>query len=327
MITKQSREYTKFYCGPLEVHVFSDSDTLLAKARETLGLYNVRWTQIECQIFVYFKERQPEELQLSGTYLRTRRMGVDNIPDGLIASCDTGATANYHENEGTWHLNIPAPGLRGLVDVEDLLGLVLTTGWRKLDWIPIHAGGVIYHDKCAILCAPSGGGKSTLTTALLSKGWETLGDDKLLLSIKKNGNPVISSLLLNFNLHPHVEQWFPEVGDLERLPSYSDWTPKRRVNVNLIWPENNQVQAKPTHLILLNRIPEEIGFRLHEINKREILPLLLKQTVIPQEINQAGRILEIIAKTACQLRGWKLDIGEGAYQQVHDLEILNQAIT
>ncbi len=326
MIKPKHLEHLAFQCGPLQLSVFSDSAPLIEKAYETLGLYNVQWPDIRNHITAYLYDDLQITQSLSGTYLLTRRMLVDRTSTGLAVACESGATAAYVETEETWHLHIPSPTGRGLEDIEDLLGLILTTGWRRLGWVPLHAGGVIHNRSCAILCAPSGGGKSTLTTALLSRGWDTLGDDKLLLAFQENSGPILSSLLLNFNLHPHTEEWFPEVGDLQRLPPYSYWTPKRRVNINAIWPMNGRLQAQPTHLVLLIRQPENGGFRLQEIDKKKLLPLLLQQTVIPKDPRQAGKILATVARTASQLQGWALHIGEDAYRDPNQLEILEKVL-
>ena len=70
-----------------------------------------------------------------------------------------------------------------LTDIESLLSLVLTEGWRAEGWIPLHAAAVVRFDTCALICAESGGGKTSLTAALVREGWQTLGDDKLLLRI------------------------------------------------------------------------------------------------------------------------------------------------
>lgn len=326
MIKQKQLDHLAFQCGPLQLSVFSDSMPLIEKTYETLVLYNVQWPDIGKYITVFLYDDLRITQSLSGTYLLTRRMLVDRTSTGLAAACESGATAAYEETDETWHLHIPSPAGRGLEDIEDLLGLILTTGWRRLGLVPLHAGGVIHNKSCAILCAPSGGGKSTLTTALLSRGWGTLGDDKLLLAYEENSDPILSSLLLNFNLHPHTEEWFPEVGDLQRLPPYSYWTPKRRVNINAIWPTNGRLQAKPTHLVLLIRQAEDSGFHLQRIDKMELLPLLLQQTVIPKDAQQAKQILATVAKTANQLQGWALHIGEDAYRDPNQLEILEKVL-
>lgn len=319
-------EHTVFRCGPLQVTISTHLEVLRKKAWDTLVLFNVTWPEVRSRVQVTIFSEWRNSSVVSGNYLQTARMLVDQLPSGLEAACDSGSMAIYDEVEKSWQLFIPEPDGRELLDLVNLLDLIITTGWRELGWVPMHAGGAIYGDNCAILCAPSGGGKSTLTTALLSRGWGTLGDDKLLLTVDSGGVPSISSLLLNFNLHPYTEQWFPEVGDLQRFPAYSEWTPKRRVDVTTIWPQTSRLQARPTDLVLLRRRSEYTGFGLKPIDEKDLLPLLLQQTVIPRHSEQGRHIFNTIAKTTSQMRGWTLEIGEHAYDHADQLKILEEAL-
>ncbi len=165
---------------------------------------------------------------VDSSYLRCSRMAVCRSPDGLIATSSSGGDLTLVRSASVdrWHMNVPT-SLADLEELEDFLVLVLTTGWRCLDWIPLHAGALSRGGCCIIVCAPSGGGKSTLTAGLMRAGWRTLGDDKLLLRIV-DGRPRLAAVLHSLNLHPRTRQWFPEVGDLWLLPAYSAWTEKRK---------------------------------------------------------------------------------------------------
>jgi hypothetical protein len=312
----------RFSCGPLAITVATRNSTLRAKAAEVLSLYNVEWEEPHLDVRVDLVTTDSSAEMLAGTYLVCRFMRVDRTETGLQASCSSGAWGVFEQRSERWELFIPAPEGRGLVDIENLLGLVLTTGWRLLGWVPVHAAAVARDGCCALLCASSGGGKSTLTAAMLHRGWQSMGDDKLLLRLGQDRRAEAVALLHNLNLHPQTRHWFPEVEMIEDLPAYSVWTPKRRVNAEEYWPDQTTFSAHPTHLVQIERRPGPSGFSVVPIDQSELLSILLRQTVIPQESATAREILATIAATARQLRGLRLEIGEDAYSQPADLAVL-----
>ncbi|MDQ6824961.1 MAG: hypothetical protein M3007_05795, partial [Candidatus Eremiobacteraeota bacterium] len=178
---------------------------------------------------------------------------------------------------------------------------------------------------CALLCAASGGGKSTLTAAMMRQGWNSLGDDKLLLRIN-DGKSEVAALLHTFNLHPKTSQWFPEVGELERLPTYSIWTEKRKVRMSDIWPGRIATQGSPTHLVLLDRKVEFTGIEVDPLPPAEIFSTLLRQVVIPKDRVSAGAIVSAILTTAKTLRGVRVRIGKDAYHDAKCIRTLEAAL-
>ena len=316
----------RFFCGPLAVTVSTRNPILREKAAEVLGLYNVEWARPHAEVAVSLRRTDSPAGMLTGTYLTCRFMRVDLVESGLQASCQSGARGLYDQRSESWGLYVPSPQDRGLVDVENLLGLVLTTGWRRLGWVPLHAAAVVRDGCCAILCAASGGGKSTLTAAMLHRGWHSVGDDKLLLKLGRGGQAEVVALLHNMNLHPETRHWFPEVEQIERLPTYSAWTPKRRVSAKDYWPDQTASNAHPTHLVQIERRPDPSGFRVVPIDQSELLSILLRQTVIPQESVAAREILATVAATAQQLQGLHLEIGEDAYSVPTGLQVLESAL-
>ena len=232
-----------------------------------------------------------------------------------------------------------------LTDIESLLSLVLTEGWRETGWIPLHSAAVVINDTCALICTESGGGKTSLTAALVRRGWRTLGDDKLLLRIRDNGASELRGLVHTFNLHPRTRSWFPEVGDLECLPTYSDWTEKRKVHPESIWPGSTITKASPTVMFHLvgrsNRGPVQRNgvpivdplnpqnrfLSLEPIDAASVLSILLHQTVVPSHAPTARPILATIATTARSIAGFRVEIAEDAYLNSECLSPLESVIT
>ena len=303
-----------FCCGPLEVTVSAPCPVLRDKVAEGLSLYNVTWAPPRRSVALDVIEADVRVPLGRGTYLSCARMQVDATDDGLRATSPSGTTCSAATGGDRWTITVPqAIDARVLIDIEDAVGLVLTTSWRWLGWVPLHAGAVVGDGCCALLTAPSGGGKTTLTAALIRRGWRTLGDDKLLLRRSGSGRPEVRALQHHFNLHPHTRRWFPEVGDLERLPTYSTWTEKRKVRIEDIWPGHAGEQGTPTHLVLISRRQDITGLGLTRLGHGDVLSALLHQAVIPNDRAIARQVLSTLAAAAQRLQGVRVEIGPEAY--------------
>jgi hypothetical protein len=294
---------------------------------ETLNLYRVVWPQPLLPVEMVVTEAAAKADMVAGTFLCCARMRVDATEGGLYATAQSGATCSYSIETRRWSIAIP-PRESPVVadDVEDLVELVLTTSWRQAGWVAMHLGAAVKGRSCAMLASPSGGGKSTLMTALIRRGWQTLGDDKLLLRQSPGGRPQVAALRHEFNLHPEAREWFPELGDLEQLPVYSPWTPKRRVCITDIWPNTVAAAGAPTHLVRIVRRAEISGVRVSALTRSEVLSTLLHQTVVPNEAQAARHVLTAVAAMARQLEGVRVEIGPDAYRDPRRLAPLEAAI-
>lgn len=318
-----------FCCGPLRVTLRSQDAYLHDKITETLGLYDLTWPPPHRPINLSARRSSRLEPAASGTFLRCARMLVDSGPQVLSASTTSGvhASARLGEQGETWDIAVPNRVFEQgkLEEIEDILSLVLTTGWRRQGWTPIHAAAVENNTGCVVICAPTGGGKTTLTAALVRRGWRVLGDDKLLLRVQ-DGRAVIAALLHTFNLHPKAQEWFPEVGDLERLPRYSVWTEKRKVSISSIWSHAPAHMAEPSVLICLSRNDEALDAIISPLSDGQILETLLRQTVIPAERSTARDIISSVARAASQVKGLSVEVPREAYRAPAFLDALEQAI-
>ena len=337
-----STQHDRYKCGPLEILLAAETETLRRKIADTLDLYNVEWTEPLTQWQIEIGETDSIPPLGPGEYLQCARMHVELTGNQLVATCPSGAHAVGDPHTRRWTMLVPRSSSDPwvLTDIESLLSLVLTEGWRAEGWIPLHAAAVVRFDTCALICAESGGGKTSLTAALVREGWQTLGDDKLLLRIGADGAPELRGLVHTFNLHPRTRSWFPEVGDLEQLPPYSDWTEKRKVHPETIWPGSTTTAAAPSVLFHLstgswNRktavtvigCPAEPIHLSDPLSPASVLSILLHQTVVPSHAPTARPILAAIARTARNLVGFRVDIDEDAYMLPTCLFPLASAIT
>ena len=327
-MTAQTAE--RYHCGPLDLIVTSHSDILRNKVADTLDLYNVEWPGTRLKLHIAIEADDEPQTLGPGKYLECARMNVDHAPDArgtLVATCRSGIHARGNPRDGRWSFFVSdADDPWVLTDMESLLSLVLTEGWRAAGWVPVHAASVIRGETCAMICAESGGGKTTLTAALVRRGWRTLGDDKLLLRISESGTPELRALVHTFNLHPRTQAWFPEVGDLEQLPVYSEWTEKRKVNPESIWAGTTENRATPTHLVQIRRVKTEKSVSVSSMQGAEVLSALLHQAAVPSDSLIAKHVLTTVVATASQLTGLSVELGENAYDDADCLASLEQAL-
>jgi hypothetical protein len=305
-----------FYAGPLRVRIEASEPSVHDKLAETLGLYDRSWDGPFLDVVLSARSVTAGAEMLGGAYLRCARMTVDAPGGEYHATTRCGASARSSGTRpATWSIEVPEDVVasRKLEELEDIVGLALTAGWRSAGWIPLHAAAVIREGICPVLCAGSGGGKSTLTAALVRSGWRALGDDKLLLR-HDGATCELRALLHTFNLHPRTSEWFPEVGDLTLLPPYSAWTEKRKFRSERTWPEASAPRARPTHVVRVRRDSGANTVRVRELARTEIFPTLLKQIAIPSDRVAAAGILATVAKTVADIRGIDLEIGEDAYR-------------
>jgi hypothetical protein len=318
-----------FHCGPLELTIRARSDDLYEKIAETLSLYDLTWDPPFRPVSIVAAEVEAREEPAHGEFLRCARMLVDRSPAGLRATTTSGAhaSATLDPSGERWRIDVSSELIAAgkLEELEDVLSLVLTTGWRRDGWTPIHAAAVVKQGICALFCAPTGGGKTTLTAAFVRRGWQVLGDDKLLLRMRE-GKPEVAALLHTFNLHPRTREWFPEVGDLERLPRYSVWTEKRKVSVSSIWSHALALRARPSLLVSLQRTESASGVSAQALPDRETLATLLRQTVIPNDPATARGIVASIAGASTHVRGLSIEVPPDAYRDPAMLDELEAIV-
>lgn len=316
-------------CGPLEIVLTAEDEALAAVALNHLSLFAPAWPARTRTINVQLV-RNTSALEVSGTYLRCGQMIAEREGARYAARTSRGLVAQGHcgARADVWVVSVPEDAAFDEPEVgalEDIFSLICTVGWRQEGWIPVHAAAVAKNGACAILCAPSGGGKSTLTAALARNGWQTLGDDKLLLR-RTAGELRLRALLQTFNLDPQTRRWF-DVGDIDGLPRYSAFTNKRRVSVGTISALSPMIaSASPTHVVRIVRDANTNRVSASAMSPGDVLPALLRQIVIPGDAAAARWIVSETGACAAKLRGVELRIGDDAYAAPGWLRAIEEAI-
>lgn len=306
-----------YRAGPVEIRVESDDDALMSVATNALALFSTRWDVHSRDVVVQLRRKAPARPAAIGTFLLCGRMNVDRYDDGFVATARSGMVAIGRTDvpPHRWIVDVP-PTLEmdepAAGDIEDMLSLALTVAWRDAGWQAVHAGAVTNGSRTLLLCAPSGGGKSTLTAALVRAGWHSVGDDKLLLRVRDR-RPFVASLMRTFNLHPQTSRWFSELQALETLPRYSAWTPKRRLDIADVRSWQFAAEAPLTDLVRIVRTSAHAQARMSPLERAQTIPALLRQIVVPTDAQAGAQLLRVCALASRVMRAHELEIGEDAY--------------
>jgi len=267
-------------------------------------------------------------------------MHVDPAADGLRATTDGGTVmlGRFSAGSERWVMTVD-PGVveaERWFDIEDLLTLVLTTGWRRLGWVPLHGGGLVPPSgKGGVLvCAASGGGKTTFTLAMVRRGWQSLGDDKLLLRAATSSGiandaeePFVASVKQMLNVDPAAAAWFPELGWIADEPAYSAWTDKRRVSLGRAWSHAPAAAMRPTHLAVVARQVGHGGMRITPMSRGDAISALLHQTVIPADPVVARPITAAVARLAESVKAFRFETYEDTFGNVEAMAQAERALS
>lgn len=321
----------RFACGPLEVTALASDAAVEARLHQALSAYGERWPAPLRPVAIAAAVTGAPPPATTGTYLACARMLVDREGDALVATTTSGVHGIGHAGPDgdCWRIAVP-PDLMAdgeLHDLDDIVGLALTTGWRQAGWVPVHAAAVADGDRVALVCSASGGGKSTLTVAMVERGWRALGDDKVLLRIDERGRPEARSLLSTFNLDPRTREWVPAVGSLDHLPPYSVWTDKRRVEAAVISPEAMMPRGQPTHLVHLVRGDGAPAVRVSPLSTVDVTATLLRQVAFPSDAAATKPMLAALAAVGAQLTGVRVEVGPDAYRHTDVAASLEAALS
>jgi hypothetical protein len=315
--------------GPLRITYRVPAGPLGDLIGATLSLYDVAWPDAHREVELACRVDDAPLAGARGDYLEAAQMLVDTTPAGLRATTTRGGNLDgtFGDAGESWSMGISSQiiAAEAWSDVEDLLSLVLTTGWRRAGWVPLHAAGLSDGSRGVIVCATGGGGKTTFTIGMARRGWRVLGDDKLLLDMHC-GSGRVRAVKHMMNVDPVVRRWFDEVGDLSRLPSYSSWTGKRRVALGSLWPAAPATAMSPTHLLAIDRRADARGISVSEMSTAEAISALLHQSVIPREPQVARLITGALATTAQRLTPRRVTIGDGAYAEPDALAVVEAAL-
>lgn len=305
----------RFVCGPVHLHLHAPDDAWLEQLAPLLNVYDAPWPDDDATVDITAEidDADAPPPDVAGDYLRCARYRVDRRGHELVAAAMTGAWAAFDVNARSARIHAPPAGDDELVreDLEQLLLLLLTVGWRDTGWTPLHVGSIVRDGRCALICASSGGGKSTFVASMVRRGWKTLGDDKILA--RRDGPRIaLAALSTGMNLDPAAARWFPEVGDLAAQAPYSRWTAKRKLRLDDVWPGCRTDRAQPTHVLILQRGGEPGTITAQPVDVIQVTDALARQVVLPHDPGAARSILGTVAGIAGAASGVRVTVGDNA---------------
>jgi hypothetical protein len=318
-----------YSCGPLRLLVTFQDSVWHDALHGLLSQYDAPWPAPTYVIRIVIKpERAPIKTAApTGTYLHSYRLRVDRHDTRLVSRSNVGVWMEFDLTAGLAHITTPPhsdwPEL--VEETEQQLVLLLARAWALRGWTPLHAASLIPpgENRCILLCAHSGVGKTTLTATLLRRGWRTLGDDKILLRLEENVM-VGRALARRFHLHPSASRWFPEAENISRWPRYSRWTDKRVVQIDEVWSGRLMEWAIPAALVQLGRIKS--GIEVKPLDQINTLNTLLRQVAIPNDPEHARPLVSAIAATATKLNSVSLKIGHEAFTDSAVMEHIEEIL-
>lgn len=321
----------RFGVGPLDIRVEARDSNLSTLIDDTLSLFDVDWRLTPAKA-VTLDARMVDGAAAPGAlgeYLVAARMRVDSTASGMRATTDSGASieGRFDAQGEAWRMLVPSALEQSgrWWEVEDLLSLVATTGWRRAGWVPLHAAGLTDGKRGVLICAPGGGGKSSLSIALMRRGWQSIGDDKLLLG-SADGETVIAGVKHIMNIDPRAATWFPELAGIGAEPAYAVGSPKRRVPLTRFWPLAAAPTMVPTDMILLERGAGRAALVIEPLSADQVLIGLLRQTVIPRRPDAARAMTRPVGRLAARLRGLRVVMPDDAYSDPSAIERLEAAL-
>jgi len=307
-----------YSCGPVRLELNYEDPAWREALDGLLSQYDAPWPDSKVNFSIAIQRGNPS-VNLPdprGNYLRSYRLHVDRCGSHLISRSNVGVWMDFDESTRNARIIVtdetdPATMIE---EIEQQLVLLLARAWASEGWTPLHAGTLLWPgaDNGIFVCAHSGVGKSTFTTAMLCRGWHTLGDDKALLR-NEDGRIVARALSRRFHLHPATANWFPELGDIERWPRYSRWTEKRMVKMGELWAGQLEDIAIPKAIIQLARGGSETALKVEPLDFMTTLNTLLRQIAIPTDARDARPLVACATALAGKLRGVTVTVGENAF--------------
>jgi hypothetical protein len=320
-----------YSCGPVKLSVTFSESSLQTSLHGLLSQYDAPWLAPPAEICVTVGQGlRPDDLpKPAGDYLHSYRLHVDRCGTHLISLSNVGVWMDFDETEKYARILVPDNPDRETVieEVEQQFVLLLARAWANAGWTPLHAGALLPPGKnhCVFLCAPSGIGKTTLISAMLCRGWRTLGDDKILLR-KENGGITARALSRCVHLHPSLSKWFPETGEIEKWPRYSRWTEKRMVKIEAIWPGQLVESAIPAGLVQLERAENGPALKVEPLDSVGTLHSLLRQIAIPGDAADAQPLIACAAAMTSQLLAARVTVGNNAFASSSTVEKLEEIL-
>ncbi|MEZ4698392.1 MAG: hypothetical protein R2832_18385 [Rhodothermales bacterium] len=171
----------------------------------------------------------------------------------------------------------------------------------------IHGAAVCRGEEQGILFVGySDTGKSTMTMALVRRGWDYLSDDSIFVH---ESNETVEALPFrrDFGLDPDADQYFPELAGTDSMQMTD--IEKLRVKVDQLFPAQGRERCIP-RVIIFPKITDIERSVLSEVGQSEALALLMRQcSFIDTDRDLAAAQMKTLQGLVRQCRLYKLQAG------------------
>ncbi len=172
----------------------------------------------------------------------------------------------------------------------------------------IHGAAVCKGEENGVLFVGySDTGKSTMTMALVRRGWEYLSDDSIFVRRLEGGTVEALPFRRDFGLDPDSDKYFPElVGhDSRQMTDIEKW----RVDVNQLYPTLARERCIP-RVILFPEIVDVPVSSLQAIGQADALVLLMRQcSFVDTDKEVASAQMKTLQSLVRQSVVYKLEAG------------------
>ncbi len=172
----------------------------------------------------------------------------------------------------------------------------------------IHSSGV-KKNRTSILIPGNGGvGKTTISLALVRKGFSYLSDDALL--IKKVKNTVFAHPIPgDFHIDPAISQNFKELTNVRHAVKYGKG-PKRSFDPAIFYPDSFVLKSKP-NVIMFPQIVKKPESRIIPLSPAQCLAKLIPNSLLVMTDKKiAGEHLDALTALSKQCRAFQLLSGK-----------------
>ena len=326
-----------FYAvGPLDVRVNADRVDVREPIARSLSLFDVSWpfdgVQRAVTLDIAVAAASPAALAADPAlpvYLETGNLVVERTSSGIRATTRSGTVirGDFDADGERWSVTLAETSPRQrLLDLDDSLTLALSTGWRRAGWSPLHAAAVVRDGRGVIILAQGGGGKTSTALSLVSRGWFLVGDDKVLVGWD-SGRLLVAAVQHWLHLDPESARWLPGLKAVPWDDLEPELGPKRRVQLQAIWPARGVTVAAPATVLVVERPAGARGVAVEEMGSQEVLLALLRQTAIPADPPLAAQIGATMAAVARSSRGWRVAVGHEALSEASAVDALEAVLT
>ena len=172
----------------------------------------------------------------------------------------------------------------------------------------IHSSGVEKNSTSILIPGNGGVGKTTISLALVRKGFCYLSDDAILLQ-KFKKKVIAHPIPGDFHIDPSISQNFKELSEVKHALKYGKG-PKRSFDPAIFYPDSFILKSKP-NVIIFPQIVREAESRLIPLSSAQCLAKMIPNSLLVMiDKKVAGEHLDVLTTLSKQCHAFQLLSGK-----------------